>query len=139
MQQIAREKAEQIEKEFQNLTTTINAGSQKASYRTTSQKQAIEKIHKQMNKRQGQDDSDDSQVTDEEVFANSRLNREQVNVDLRAVKPSLTSIKVIDKDQKKIKYQSQQLLEKIEAAEAKEKWHRDMQIFERVKGLLDTP
>ena len=59
-----------------------------------------------MNKRQGQDDSDDSQVSDEEMFANARLNREQVNVDLRAVRPSLTSIKVIDKDQKKIKYQS---------------------------------
>lgn len=92
-----------------------------------------------MNKRQGQDDSDDSQVSDEEMFANARLNREQVNVDLRAVRPSLTSIKVIDKDQKKIKYQSQQLLDKIEAAQAQEKWHRDMQIFERVKGLLDTP
>jgi citrate synthase len=78
-------------------------------------------------------------VSDEEVFANSRLNREQVNVDLRAVKPSFTSIKVIDKDQKKIKYQSQQLLDKIESAKAKEKWHRDMQVFERVKGLLDTP
>ena len=79
-----------------------------------------------MSQRPGQDNSDESQASDEEIFVNSRLNREQVNVDLRAVKPSNTSIKVIDKDQKKIKYQGQQLLDKIEAAKAQDKWHRDM-------------